>query len=144
MITNAMHVLRITEGAIVAETTTIREEVDASIRTNVTMIIVPTAEVVATVTDARVAEAVGARTMVDSMVIVEAVVEVTVVRDTRIITEVVAIEVAVGVIALVVPGISRKLITSIRSKHNHSSQDILPMLPPLSTGNMSINIGLLT
>ena len=132
MITNGTHVLRTTVGAIVAETTTIREEVGASTRTNVTMTIALTAGVGATVTDARVDEAVEVRTTVDNIMIAGVVV---VARGTRTITEAVVIAVAVGEIALG-PGTSRKVITSTNlSKYNNSNHDIPRTLQPRSSGN---------
>ena len=132
MITNGTHVLRTTVGAIAGGTTTIRGEVGASTRTNVTMIIALTAGVGATVTDARVDEVVEVRTTVDNIMIAGAV---EVARGTRTITEAVVIAVAVGGIALG-PGTSRKVITSTNlSKYNNSNHDIPRTLQPRSSGN---------
>jgi hypothetical protein len=132
-----MHVLHTTEEGIVAETTT-RGAVDAFTRTNVTT--VQTAGVVVIVTDALVAEEVGGRIMVDSMVdhMTDVAVGV-IIRDTRILTEVLLKGVRTVLVVT-----SRRILTSTSSSssNNNSSSssnnnnDMLLMLPHLSTGNV--------
>jgi hypothetical protein len=135
--TNTMHVLHTTEEGIVAETTT-RGAVDAFTRTNVTTI-VQTAGVVVIVTDALVAEEVGGRIMVDSMVdhMTDVAVGV-IIRDTRILTEVL-----LKGLRTVLVVTSRRILTSTSSSNNNNSSsssnnnnDMLLMLPHLSTGNV--------